>query len=117
MSDPTDIPDPLAEAKAELLQLEQELTKRLEELDKTDERPGMSTAVGRLTFMDEHQQHQMAQAGRRNAESKLGRVRAALVRVENGTYGTCSGCGTDIAPERLEYMPETAYCVNCHGRG
>ena len=52
MSDPTDIPDPLAEAKAELLQLEQELTKRLEELDKTDERPGMSTAVGRLTFMD-----------------------------------------------------------------
>lgn len=107
--------DPLADAKAELLELERDLTRRLENLDNADSRPKMDSAVGRLTFMDEYQQHQMAEHGRRNAESQLGRVRAALVRVENGTYGKCARCGINIPPERLEYMPETAHCVQCHG--
>lgn len=77
-------PDPLAAAREALLQLEEDLTRRLANMDRTEERPGMNTAVGRLTFMDEYQQHQMNQAGRRNVESQLGRVRAALERIDNG---------------------------------
>ncbi len=56
--------DPLATAKAELLELQRELTQRLEEMDRSDSRPKMDSAVGRLTFMDEYQQHQMAEHGR-----------------------------------------------------
>ncbi len=108
--------DPLAATKAGLLELERELTQRLEELDLSDSRPKMNSAVGRLTFMDELQQHQMAEHGRRNVESQLGRVRAALVRVGDGTYGKCAGCGLDIPPERLEFMPEATRCVQCHSR-
>ena len=105
--------DPLAAAKAELLELERELAQRLEELDRSDSRPKMDGAVGRLTFMDEYQQHKMAEHGRRSVESRLGRVRAALGRVGNGTYGICARCGIDIPPERLEFMPEAAHCVQC----
>jgi DnaK suppressor protein len=108
--------DPLAEAKAELLDLERELTQRLEVLDRTDSRPKMDSAVGRLTFMDEMQQHEMAEHGRRNLESQLVRVRAALVRVADGTYGKCARCGRDIPPERLEFMPEAGQCVQCGGK-
>ena len=108
--------DPLAAAKAALVELDRELTQRLEELDRADSRPKMDSAVGRLTFMDEYQQHQMAEHGRRNVESRLGQGRAALVRVEDATYGKCTRCGLDIPPGRLEYMPETAYCVECHSR-
>ena len=108
--------DPLAAAKAELLELEQELTQRLEELDREDSRPKMDSAVGRLTFMDEYQQHQMAEHGRRNVESQLGCVRAALVRVKKGTFGKCTRCGLDIPAGRVECMPEAAYCVECHSR-
>ena len=106
--------DPLAATKTELLELERELTQRVEEMDRSDSRPKMDSAVGRLTFMDEYQQHQMAEHGRRNVESQLGRVRAALVRVGDRTYGTCARCGLDIPPERLEFMPEAAHCVQCH---
>jgi DnaK suppressor protein len=106
--------DPLAATKAELLELERELTQRLEEMDRSDSRPKMDGAVGRLTFMDEFQQHQMAEHGRRNLEAQLGRVHAALKRVGDGTYGKCARCGLDIPPERLEFMPEAAYCVQCH---
>lgn len=108
--------DPLALAKTELESLELDLTQRLEHIGSTDNRPKMDSAVGRLTFMDELQQHEMAEHGRRNAEAQLDRVRAALVRLENGTYGKCARCGIDIPPERLEYMPEAANCVQCHGR-
>lgn len=61
--------DPLAATKAELPELERELTQRLGEMDRSDSRPKMDGAVGRLTFMDEYQQHQMAEHGRRNVES------------------------------------------------
>jgi DnaK suppressor protein len=108
--------DPLAAAKAELVELEGELTQRLEEMDRSDSRPKMDSAVGRLTFMDELQQYQMAEHGRRNVESRLGGVRAALSRVEDGTFGKCVRCGLDIPPERLEFMPEAAHCVQCQSR-
>lgn len=106
---------PLATAKTQLHELEQELSQRLEEANQSDSRPKMDSAVGRLTFMDEYQQHQMAEHGRRNAESQLVRVRAAMIRVEDGTYGKCARCGIDIPPERLEYMPEAPFCIQCQG--
>lgn len=40
-------------------------------------------------------------------------VRAALARIENGTYGTCANCGADIAPERLEVQPMATRCIKC----
>jgi len=40
-------------------------------------------------------------------------VRMALLRMENGTYGTCSSCGADIDPERLEVLPAATKCIKC----
>jgi len=38
-------------------------------------------------------------------------VRAALERLDQGTYGICVICGEQISPERLEAIPETLYCI------
>jgi RNA polymerase-binding transcription factor DksA len=40
-------------------------------------------------------------------------ARQALARLDAGTYGTCTSCGTAIARERLEALPETPVCVVC----
>lgn len=40
-------------------------------------------------------------------------IRAALERIENGTYGKCSSCGEAIGAKRLKAMPEATRCVNC----
>lgn len=40
-------------------------------------------------------------------------VEAALVKLDNGTYGLCETCGEAIAEPRLEAMPSTRYCINC----
>lgn len=44
---------------------------------------------------------------------KLAAVGEALERIEEGTYGVCEMCESDIAEGRLEAMPFTRVCVNC----
>lgn len=40
-------------------------------------------------------------------------IRAALGRIEDGTYGTCMRCGDDISAERLKAVPATPLCRHC----
>lgn len=40
-------------------------------------------------------------------------VRAALARIDNGTYGTCANCGDTIPRARLEARPIATRCVKC----
>lgn len=44
---------------------------------------------------------------------EIGLVRMALLRIENGTYGTCSKCGKPIARKRLEARPIAVRCIDC----
>ena len=48
-----------------------------------------------------------------NAEHVLAEIDGALERIEQGTYGTCTRCGNDIAPERLEARPWATLCIDC----
>jgi DnaK suppressor protein len=53
----------------------------------------------------------------RDRERKLlGKIREALDRIDNGTYGTCEECGDEIAAARLEARPVTTYCIDCKTR-
>lgn len=40
-------------------------------------------------------------------------IRAALARIEAGSYGTCGSCGTEIDPRRLEALPAARLCTSC----
>ena len=44
--------------------------------------------------------------------SHLRAVDAALVKIEEGTYGRCERCGNEIPFERLEARPTATLCVN-----
>lgn len=106
--------DPIRDAERILIGQETEVLERLKAAEGASEAPRMDSAVGRLTYMDAYQQQQVALHAKRKLESQLAAIRAALQRVQKGTYGTCEACGTAIPPERLEFMPEAAFCVNCH---
>jgi DnaK suppressor protein len=50
----------------------------------------------------------------RDREHKLIRkIKAALKRIEEGTYGECDSCGEPIAIARLRARPVTTYCIGC----
>lgn len=40
-------------------------------------------------------------------------ISEALVRLDQGSYGTCSSCGSPIAQGRLEARPSTEHCISC----
>ena len=50
----------------------------------------------------------------RDRERKLaGKIRKALSRIENDTFGICEKCGEDISFKRLEARPVTTQCIDC----
>jgi RNA polymerase-binding protein DksA len=48
-----------------------------------------------------------------NSENVLDAIDGALLRIENGTFGTCVRCGRPIAEERLEAIPYATRCIDC----
>ena len=47
-----------------------------------------------------------------NSEQVLSEINNALKRIEEGKYGTCTACGKDIAPERLDVYPWASLCID-----
>lgn len=50
-------------------------------------------------------------------EQEIAQVRAALSRLQGGSYGVCISCGADIRPARLEAIPEATHCILCAAPG
>jgi DnaK suppressor protein len=48
-----------------------------------------------------------------SGNQQLRLVRQALNRVQEGSFGECVQCGTEIGPKRLEALPWTPYCIDC----
>jgi len=50
----------------------------------------------------------------RDRERKLiGKIKEALERIEDGTYGICESCEEYISDERLKARPVTTLCIEC----
>jgi DnaK suppressor protein len=45
--------------------------------------------------------------------NQLRNARAALRRIEEGSFGTCQECDQDIHPKRLAAVPWAALCIRC----
>jgi DnaK suppressor protein len=48
-----------------------------------------------------------------NLRAALDATTVALVRLDDGSYGSCASCAGPIGAERLEVMPEARWCVSC----
>lgn len=101
------------------------LKSRLAELDALEEQNARDrapveldqTRVGRLSRMDALQGQAMAEAQAERRRLERLRIRSALARIADDTYGECLRCGDDIAPARLRADPATPVCLVCAGNG
>ncbi len=46
-------------------------------------------------------------------KGQLTSVDKALIKIDDGTYGSCDTCGKPIPPARLEARPSSILCVDC----
>ena len=93
-----------------LLELERQLAERAGDERETarDEHDDQASA-GDLARIDEFKDQYFTLAD--SDADVLGQVRAALKRIEDGTYGKCAVDGGPIEPQRLESVPWTPYCL------
>ncbi len=105
------MPDDHEALRAELERERSQLLARIDELTVGGEvdldydadfadRGSVASAVGEnLTLAD-------------TLQSQLVSVERALVRIDEGTYGTCAVCGEQIGQARLEAIPATSRCIS-----
>jgi DnaK suppressor protein len=104
----------LADLRKRLLAMRSAIESMFDTPDNVDEVVELDqTRVGRLSRMDAMQLQAMAKAGQARAKVELGRIDAALRRLEEGTYGECLDCGEAIAERRLDANPTADRCVGC----
>jgi DnaK suppressor protein len=88
--------------------LEQEGAGDSSELSHIDQHPGDNAS----DLVDQDRENALLEA----AESQRAQIRAALKRIDDGTYGICVDCGTTIGDARLSVRPEAARCVECQAK-
>ncbi len=50
----------------------------------------------------------------RDRERKLlSKIKSAIDRIDEGSYGICDECGEDISVKRLDARPVTTLCIDC----
>lgn len=78
------------------------------ELSHVDQHP----ADNATDLVDQDRENALLEA----AETQRQQIRAALQRIEDGTYGICTDCGGAISEARLTVRPEAARCVECQAK-
>lgn len=106
-------PDELDDLHQLLLIMQDELMSLLIESEESARPVGLDQPMGRLSRIDAIQIQQMSQANRRNHNTRLLQVRAALAAIEESVYGYCKFCEELIGYPRLMVQPEAPFCVAC----
>lgn len=87
-----------------------ELNARLESIEEDLDEPADQDAEERATEREgDEVLENLGNAGL--AEIRM--IKAALGRIEEGTYGVCVSCGEDISEERLDVVPHAPRCRHC----
>ena len=60
-------------------------------------------------------ERQHAAALLNETRQRLAEIDAAMVRVAEGSYGRCDGCGGPIGAKRLSARPTASTCIGCAG--
>ena len=103
-----------------LLEERQRVVGAIENIEK-DHQGSMSDETGEDAVFDNHLADTATETYDReldytleeNSEHVLADIDAALKRIEEGTYGTCTNCGKQIPEERLEARPWATLCIDC----
>ena len=97
--------------KRKLLALKDEITQRINAIDKDIRHEGMTSDWTEQAT--ERENDEVLESLGNASEKELLMINNALKRIETGDYFYCSSCGDEIPTARLESLPFTTHCVNC----
>lgn len=109
----------MEQLRAELIQKQQDIQRRLQENEHYGLEFGMNDSVGEFSGYDNHPADlgtEIYERGKdialnEESEERLREIDDAIKRMDAGTYGICVECGRDIPIERLQAVPTAKYCI------
>jgi DnaK suppressor protein len=102
--------------ETDLNQFRAVLTARVVELERfTRNRDGITVerSADQLDEIQAASQRALAVCNLDREFNHLRDARAALRRIEEGSFGTCQECDEDIHPKRLAAVPWATFCIQC----
>ena len=102
-------PEQIAELKSNLTSLGKQLASELTAHQESSKPVQLDEPIGRLSRMDALTSQGLAEKHLERAKVKQQQVKAALERIENGTFGICIKTGEEISFERLMAAPEVPF--------
>ena len=97
--------------KTKLLNRKDELTLRINAIDKDIRHEGMSADWTEQAT--ERENDEVLESLGMASEDEVLHINQALERIEAGNYFSCRSCGQDIPVSRLELLPFSTTCVSC----
>ena len=73
----------------------------------------IETAADELDRIQQAQERDFAMGAIDRDALRLREIRAALQRIDDGTFGMCLNCEEEIAAKRLAAVPWAALCIVC----
>jgi DnaK suppressor protein len=102
--------------KNELNRFHAILTAKVAELERfTRQRDGIvvERSADQLEEVQAASQRALAVCNLDREFNELRDARAALRRIEDGSFGICQGCDEDIHPKRIAAVPWATFCIRC----
>jgi DnaK suppressor protein len=112
----TDMAEYARKIESLIVRLTAERSRLRSEVLGDSEEKSASAGRGQYTTDDlsrEDSEEEVALSVLGNEEQLLGECRAALDRIQRGTFGVCADCGKAIARSRLNAIPYATRCVPC----
>lgn len=94
-----------------LEKLREKATHRIHSIDKDIRHEGMSADWAEIAT--ERENDEVLESLGNASEQELLMINRALKRIAADEYFSCSVCGEEIPPARLELLPFTTTCVSC----
>ena len=103
----------LKAAREKLLEMRRQVLKEISEDLKQGREGSKEEGMDTYDLASEERDREISFILTDRERDKLNAIQEALERMDEGTYGICEGCESEIAEGRLEALPFTRLCVNC----
>jgi RNA polymerase-binding transcription factor len=93
--------------------LEREQAAAIQRLMESRERMSIERSADAVDETSFELERELALANISRDSETLREIRAALLRIAQGTFGMCVSCGDEIGPKRLAAVPWSPLCLRC----
>ena len=103
----------LKRARERLVAMKKGILREIEDAVREGREAGKDDGMDTYDLATEERDREISMILTDREREKLDAIESAMERVDDGSYGMCESCESDIAEGRLEAMPFTRLCVSC----